>query len=1097
MIFEDPTRKRWRIAVASFTSVSIFAATLFGLSAAASMNDPVLPQLQDQASHARATPRLKDLSEPTSEASQAPDAMSFSQPKFVIMASDAKSVPLKKSEEKDALITAYVLQRDSNSLESFRENHKKLDFVYPDWFLLDQPNCKVDERIDPGVTDLISKSGVRILARLSDAEDGQIFGEQVARVMGDSELRTCVADSVILKSKENGASGVLIDFQNLRQSDVENYLWFLDEFRKGLHARGMSLVVAVPSGSQVYPLPEISGLADAVMVVMYGEHYAAGEPGPLASQSWFEKTLSRYAKTIPKDKLLVGMGSYGMDWTLATSSTAKGLTYAETMSVAADSNSFPQMSTRAKNMTFAYQDASGQAHDVWFLDASTIWNQWRRVVARGALGVGVWRLGSEDPNVWKVVGEVQPESKDLETVSSLSGVYRPTDSEIYRIQDSPKNGQVKISLDANGDIADARYEKVPTNYVIRQVGQTPPDKDLVLAFYDGPDANWTPAIMDVLEQNGIPATFFVLGHKAETHPTMMQEIARRGYLIGNHGYGYGNLGGLDMNAVRSDVNTTQRLIENATKRHSRLFSASTPYTSSDASLLQSISGMGYVVVSPGLRVGQNELKDVDALVRDIKSQAGQPGKHVIALQNDGADQSVMVQALARLIPELKQEGYQFVRMDQAVGMSAEQIQPPYGGNEALFVETTNVVGILRNGFWDAMFWVFVLSTAFSVLRILFMSVFVIRSALHKGRKLYAAPWKVPATVLIPAYNEQETIIKTLASLQTSRHKKFEALVIDDGSTDKTGELVAEFVKTDSRFRLIQKPNGGKSTALNLGMRAAKHDIVVTIDADTILFPDAIDEMIKPFADPKVDAVCGNVQVGNVHNALTGFQALEYITAQNFDRRAFEELNAISVVPGATGAWRRDRVLEIGGYETDTLTEDADMTIKMLINDGKIVYAPNAKSITEAPDNLRDLSKQRFRWSFGTFQCLGKYTDHFFKGRVGWLVMPNIFLFQIVFPLVAPLGDILFVVALLRGDFSLIFYSYAVFTILDTVGSIFAFVLERNPKRLLLFVLIQRFFYRQFLYVTIFRAILAILRGRRYGWNKLKRTGTVLATNMGS
>lgn len=1099
MVFEDPSRRRWRIAVASFMSVAFFGLVLFSLSAAAIMTDPTLPQMTDITDNARAALRIKQVTVLTDKISQPRTKAQWQNPdksydRGFLVGAAADSVPLTSlAKTGEGLRTAFLLQQDSNSVRSFRQNAENLDAVFPDWFFLSRTDCRIDERINPDVTGIMKNSGVGIIARVTDGEGGKSYAAEAGRVLRDPVMRKCVADKVVERAAANGAIGVLVDMETLSPGDANAYLGMLAEFKRAAHEQSMMLVAAIPAGSQAYHTEAVAVLADAVLVIMHGESYAASGPGPLASQAWFEEAMNHFTGIIPKDKLIVGIGSYGLDWALTPTGTATGLTYDQAMSTASEAGALPGLSAKARNMTFGYQDASGRTHNVWFLDAVTTWNEWKRISEAGVLGVALWRLGSEDPNIWTFLGKAKPTVAALSSVPALNGVHNPTQAEIYRIQADPMAGSLRVVQDKEGMIIDARYTEMPTGYILDRVGSVPSDKTLVLAFYNGPDPNWTPSLMDVLDENNVPATFFVVGNQAEKYPSLLQDMARRGHLLGNYGYQFGDQNVLAMDQLKSDVNATQRLIENASNRHSRLFGVPAPITSESAAKLQSISELGYVLVSPSISLNSATSRDEEAIANDIKSQIKGPGKHVIALQNDGSDQTALVAALKRLLPELKQDGYQFLRMDQAIGLNDSELQPAYGAGEAVFVGTVNIVNTLRNLFWPIMFWVFLLTTIFAMLRIVFMSIYVIRSARHKRRLEYRAPQLIYASVLIPAYNEQETILKTLESLQTSKHRRFEALVIDDGSTDRTGEIVREFVKSDPRFRLLQKSNGGKSTALNMGMRMAKYDIVVTIDADTILFPNAIDEMIKPFADPKVDAVCGNVEVGNVHNMLTGFQALEYITAQNFDRRAFEELNAISVVPGATGAWRRKRVLDIGGYETDTLTEDADMTIKMLVNNGKIVYAPNAKSITEAPDKMRDLAKQRFRWSFGTFQCLGKYTNQFFKGRVGWIALPNIFIFQIIFPLLAPLGDILFVVALVRGDFSLIFYSYIFFTLLDVVGSVFAFVLEHKPKRLMLFVLIQRFFYRQFLYITILRAILAILRGRRYGWNKLKRTGTVLAT----
>ncbi len=249
-------------------------------------------------------------------------------------------------------------------------------------------------------------------------------------------------------------------------------------------------------------------------------------------------------------------------------------------------------------------------------------------------------------------------------------------------------------------------------------------------------------------------------------------------------------------------------------------------------------------------------------------------------------------------------------------------------------------------------------------------------------------------------------------------------------------------------------------------------------------------MVEHFADPDVTAVCGNVEVGNVRSWLTAFQAIEYVTSQNFDRRAFAALNCIGVVPGALGAWRRDAVLAVGGYSHDTLVEDADLTITILRAGGVITYEPRAIGRTEAPESLGALWRQRVRWTYGTYQCLAKHRAALMQGSLGWVALPNLLLFQVIFPVASPLGDAAMVHAIVTGQWSAFLSGYLGFLTMDVVASALAFRLDRKPLRWLTLLLVQRFTYRMFLYAVSLWSLVSAALGAHQGWRKLDRLGTV-------
>jgi cellulose synthase/poly-beta-1,6-N-acetylglucosamine synthase-like glycosyltransferase len=311
-----------------------------------------------------------------------------------------------------------------------------------------------------------------------------------------------------------------------------------------------------------------------------------------------------------------------------------------------------------------------------------------------------------------------------------------------------------------------------------------------------------------------------------------------------------------------------------------------------------------------------------------------------------------------------------------------------------------------------------------------------------------------------------------------------------------------------RVKLCNKINEGKSAAVNYGLMRASGEIMVSLDADTLISPDTIKLLVRHFSDPKVGGVAGNAKVGNRGNVLTKFQALEYITSQNLDRRAFDILNAITVVPGAIGAWRIDLVKRLGGLDDRTLAEDSDLTLNMIEHGYTIHFEAGGLAYTEAPMNLKDLASQRFRWAFGTLQVLIKNKMAIANPKYKWLGMwglPNIFLFQVFSPVITPIVDLevilligLFAVEMFMGvrvfsveQFAGLFTFAAIYNVIDFSSSIWAFSMEKRENwKLLLWLIPQRIFYRFFLNWICLKSLVSALKGNAIGWNKLDRIGNL-------
>jgi cellulose synthase/poly-beta-1,6-N-acetylglucosamine synthase-like glycosyltransferase len=363
---------------------------------------------------------------------------------------------------------------------------------------------------------------------------------------------------------------------------------------------------------------------------------------------------------------------------------------------------------------------------------------------------------------------------------------------------------------------------------------------------------------------------------------------------------------------------------------------------------------------------------------------------------------------------------------------------------------------------------------------------------------------------VPAYNEELVFEGTIRSLLASDYQNYEIIVVDDGSKDRTSAIVQQKFGDDARVHLVMTPNIGKAAALNLGLRHAHGAVVIALDADTLFVPQTIGALAHRFYDGQVGAIAGNAKVGNRINIVTRWQALEYITSQNMDRRAFASLNCITVVPGAVGAWRRDLVERVGGFPADTLAEDQDLTLQIRRLGYKIGYEENAIAWTEAPDSLRALARQRFRWAYGTLQCMWKHRDALFRpsyGALGFIAMPNVWIFQILFALISPVMDLILVYTFVSAGLDrlqqpveytftnlrqVLFY-YALFLAIDWTAACFAFLLEKQERwRLLWWLFLQRFCYRQVMYYVMIKSVAMAVRGAVVGWGKLERKATAEA-----
>jgi poly-beta-1,6 N-acetyl-D-glucosamine synthase len=351
------------------------------------------------------------------------------------------------------------------------------------------------------------------------------------------------------------------------------------------------------------------------------------------------------------------------------------------------------------------------------------------------------------------------------------------------------------------------------------------------------------------------------------------------------------------------------------------------------------------------------------------------------------------------------------------------------------------------------------------------------------------------TVIVPCFNEGAVVQASIRSLLDLDYPNYEILVVDDGSTDDTYEKASALAGKRGRVtvRVITKPNGGKARALNTGIKNATGEIVLCMDGDSKLTRETLMEGVKHFiVDKTIGAVAGNVKVINRENVLTKLQALEYIEGLNMARKAQGFFRMVNIIPGPIGLFRKSALLEVGLYDHDTYAEDCDLTLKLLMAGHKVRYERRCVALTEAPEDLLDLLKQRYRWTRGILQAVKKHS------RLLWnpsLAPANSFILWymvfegMIWPAMNIFANVFFVlIGLKYGLTELLVFWWAQLTLLDVAAAIYCLAIEEEDLRLSMYAVFYRLFFILIIDVCKVMATVEELSGRQMSWGKLERKG---------
>ena len=1053
---------------------------------------------------------------------------------------------------------AFYVQWDAASFASLKEYFPQIDLLFPEWLhtltadgrlqsvtetnvLFDLMDDKgkprpVDDKVMPFLKSEKAQMDVLPLVNNFDPISNQWKPEVTAAFLADPAARQRFRNELMTFLGTDQYRGITLDIEAFPETSRGDYKSLVQELYSDLHARGLKLYIAVPVNDKQFDYSAIAKLSDGLILMNYDQHYPGGAPGAVAGQDWFVKNLEDALTVIPREKIIVAIGNYGYDWARKRGQkkgtppeAVHNVSVQDAWLEAEEADTDVEFDGDVMNPHIAYLDENNIRHDVWFLDGVTALNQMRAAQSLGIDTFALWRLGSEDRSLWAIwdrPGEAVATTK-LNLVPPGQDVDIEGQGEILHIQTKPFPGERQVVVDPNSNlVTDETFKTMPAPYTVDMYGSSA--KKIAITFDDGPDPQWTPKILDVLKEKGVQATFFLIGVEAEKNPGLTKRIYAEGHEIGNHTFTHPDISNISKGYFEVELNLTERLFEGQLGVKPVLFRPpysvdQEPDTADQVRPLELAQQLGYITI--GDKVDPNDWRDnprrpADEIVADVFKSLPPcaPGNltcgNIVLLHDGGGDRSETLKALPQIIDGLRQRGYEIVPVSSLLGKTRADVMPPISANErwASWIDGLNFsLFSLLSSF---IIFVFFVGDVLMTARLVLVGTLACFDRFRRRNAVVDPNYRPNVAVLIPAYNEEKVIERTVRSVLESDYPNLRAIVIDDGSKDRTAEVTREaFQKeiADGRVTVLTKPNSGKADALNYALEHVTEELFVGIDADTIIAPDAISRLVPHFRDSRVAAMAGNAKVGNRVNLWTRWQALEYITSQNFERRALNTLNAVSVVPGAIGAWRTADVRAAGGYHHDTVAEDADLTMALLQAGYRVNYEDRALAYTEAPTTANGLMRQRFRWSFGIMQAVYKHRAAVKqKGALGWVALPNMIIFQILLPLVSPFIDIMFVVGAISyfvnkyfhpesanpADFQRLIVYFALFMVIDFITSTIAFALERQqPGRkrdflLLGHVWLQRFAYRQLFSIVLFKTLKRAVEGGSFAWDKLERTATV-------
>jgi peptidoglycan-N-acetylglucosamine deacetylase len=933
----------------------------------------------------------------------------------------------------------------------------------------------------------------------------------------NSESIKQIGDYIIGNNKFRGVV-FSIDTSNWLSENTTKYLNFRSSLADYIKDKKLVVFDSVYLNTQPQMIEQLKGKQNYFIVNYWNNVYDVNEP--VVNYNTNPKELKSLVSSIGTNNYYINFPTFSKDIRFTNEGVVnyeQKLSFSKVYDIMKEFK--PEIKTDEKSQSsfFDYTDKEGVLHKIWMTDSISLFNQQYQISNTLNVdkfeGYAFSNIGFEEQSMWDVLkGESFADKKTI--IETKFKVDNLVDNEgkgvVSKIISNSEFGTRTTELQ-DGLIIKQTWGKLPTRSKIKKIGFE--EKVIALTFDDGPDPVYTPKILDILKQYNVKATFFVIGKQVTQYPEIARRIIKEGHTIANHTYSHPRLNNLQSLTIDNEISITDDILSELLNIKTDYFR--TPYndifgfnTESDLVVIKEVDKYNKFIVEDDVDSKDWLLKDKDGITKRVFDTIDTSQGSVILFHDAGGNRESTVAALPGIIDGISKRGYTIKSLNETVGLDGLNNK---SAQNAQFVQqqfSLSVSDILIRLFGS----ILLFASIVGIIRYIVLSGLLARLHLQRKKPNYESRFIPGVSIIVPCYNEEIVIKKTINSLLKSTYPNIEVLVVDDGSTDGSLRTIKNNFQTNEKVSIYNKVNQGKSIALNYGIRKAKYEYVICVDADTIFDVNGVTELMKHFENPEVGGVAGNVQIGNANSNLTKAQQLEYSVSQNFDKESYASVNSVIVVPGPIGAWRKPVLLGAGGLHADTLAEDTDLTLRVLQQGWKIVYEPKALCYTESPETYRALIKQRNRWQFGVLQVLFKNWTMIFNPQyefVGMFTLPLMllhYILLIMYPfMIANLlayicyyfaesysGGLGLSVRLFFDNKLFIYFTLAYFA-LDIGKVLITLLKEKNIDskwKLLLSLPYYFIIYQNLMAFISFYAVIRAIRGKIVGWGHLNRTGSV-------